>query len=163
MPAPFRIGYGYDVHRLQQGPSAFLGGVLIPSSPHGAIGHSDADVLLHAVCDALLGALALGDIGTHFPDTDLSYKGIDSKILLQKTYELVAHSNYKISNIDCTVLLESPKIMKYADEMRHLISNILNLNMANISIKASTSESMGFVGRQEGVAAHAIALLYRNE
>ena len=125
----------------------------------GALGHSDADVLLHALCDALLGALSLGDIGMHFPDTDPAYKDIDSKVLLQKTYAMVRAKNYQIVNVDSTVCLEAPKIMKYAGEMRKVISQILGLNSQDISIKATTTEGLGFVGRGEGLVAYATVLL----
>jgi 2-C-methyl-D-erythritol 2,4-cyclodiphosphate synthase len=155
----YRIGSGMDVHQLVEGRDLWLGGVLIPHHK-GALGHSDADVLLHAICDALLGALSLGDIGTHFPDTDASYKNIDSKILLKKTYDLIRQKNYSIVNIDSSLVLESPKIRKYSGEMKKAIAGILNINEDDISIKATTNEKMGFIGREEGLVAYATVLLY---
>ncbi|HZE84598.1 MAG TPA: 2-C-methyl-D-erythritol 2,4-cyclodiphosphate synthase [Puia sp.] len=154
----YRIGFGVDFHQLAEGRQLWLGGVLIPHSK-GALGHSDADVLLHAICDALLGALNLGDIGVHFPNTDPAYKDIDSKILLQKIWGLVRKRNYRIVNIDSTVCLEAPKIMKYADAMRHAMAAILEMPAGDISIKATTTERMGFVGREEGLVAYATVLL----
>jgi 2-C-methyl-D-erythritol 2,4-cyclodiphosphate synthase len=154
----YRIGSGMDVHQLVEGRPLWLGGVLIPHNK-GALGHSDADVLLHAICDALLGALALGDIGMHFPDTDPSYKNIDSKILLQKTFELVRQKKYSVVNIDTSICLESPKIKKYSVEMKKVIAGILEIKEDDISIKATTNEKMGFIGREEGLAAYATVLL----
>jgi len=155
-----RIGFGFDVHQLVDNRELWLGGVKIPHSK-GAMGHSDADVLLHAICDAILGALALGDIGNHFPDTDNSYKGIDSKILLRKVVSLMDSKGYKIGNIDSTLCLEKPKIMKYSDEMRTVISTICSISIGDISIKATTNEMLGFIGREEGVTAYAIVLLVK--
>jgi 2-C-methyl-D-erythritol 2,4-cyclodiphosphate synthase len=157
----FRVGFGYDVHQLSETRELWLGGILIPSDK-GAMGHSDADVLLHAICDALLGAAALGDIGKHFPDTSADFKGIDSKILLTKTCELLRAAGYEIGNIDSTLVLESPKIMKYAEEMKAAIAACANIEPSQVSIKATTSEKMGFVGRREGVNAYAVALIYSN-
>lgn len=157
----FRVGFGYDVHQLSEARELWLGGILIPADK-GALGHSDADVLLHAICDALLGAAALGDIGKHFPDTSADFKGIDSKILLKKTCELIRAEGYEIGNIDSTLVLESPKIMKYADEMKAAIASCCGIEHSQISIKATTSEKMGFVGRREGVNAYAVALIYSN-
>ncbi len=154
----YRIGYGIDFHQLAEGRQLWLGGVLIPFG-RGAVGHSDADVLIHAICDALLGALALGDIGQHFPNTDAAYKDIDSKILLERTYGLVKGKGWRVVNIDSTVTLEAPKIMKYAVAMRETMARILEVGMEDISIKATTTEQMGFVGRGEGVVAYAVALL----
>ena len=154
----FRIGFGIDFHQLIEGRDFWMGGVKL-SHNKGALGHSDADVLLHAICDALLGAACLGDIGFHFPDTSSEYKNIDSKILLQKTARLIAEAGYKIENIDSTICLEAPKIKPYIPEMQKVISSILSLNENAVSIKATTSEKMGFVGREEGVAAYANALL----
>jgi 2-C-methyl-D-erythritol 2,4-cyclodiphosphate synthase len=156
----FRIGYGIDFHQLQEGREFWLGGVLIPFSK-GAVGHSDADVLLHAICDALLGALALGDIGIHFPNTNPEYKNIDSKILLQKTFDLFQSKNYRIVNIDATVCLEEPKISSYTMQMRNIISSILQISTDDISIKATTTEHMGFVGRGEGIVAYASTLVHK--
>ena len=154
----YRIGFGIDFHQLAEGRPFFLGGVHIPG-PQGAVGHSDADVLLHAICDALLGALALGDIGQHFPNTDPAYKDIDSKILLRKTYDLVKARGYRVVNIDSTVCLEAPKIMQFALAMRETIAKILTTDAGDISIKATTTETMGFVGRGEGLVAYATVLL----
>jgi 2-C-methyl-D-erythritol 2,4-cyclodiphosphate synthase len=153
-----RIGQGVDFHQLTEGRELWLGGVKIPHTK-GALGHSDADVLLHAICDAMLGALALGDIGTHFPDTSSEFKNIDSKILLQRSYDLIKQRGYRIVNIDSTLCLERPKIKTYVEEMRKVISGILNISIEDISIKATTTEKMGFVGREEGVVAYASALL----
>ena len=154
----YRIGFGIDFHQLAEGRKLILGGVHIPFEK-GALGHSDADVLLHAICDALLGALNLGDIGVHFPDTDPAYKDINSTLLLQKTYELIKSRNYQIVNIDSTICLESPKVMSYANEMRAVIADILEISAEDISIKATTTEKMGFVGRGEGLVAYATLLL----
>jgi 2-C-methyl-D-erythritol 2,4-cyclodiphosphate synthase len=154
----YRIGSGMDVHQLVSGRPLWLGGVQIPHHK-GALGHSDADVLLHAICDALLGALALGDIGTHFPDTDAAYKNIDSKILLQKTYAMIRQRNYAVVNIDSSLCLESPKIKKYSSEMCKIIAQILEIGEDDISIKATTNEKMGFIGREEGLVAYATVLL----
>ena len=156
----FRIGQGIDFHKLVEDREFWLGGVLIPHTK-GALGHSDADVLLHAICDALLGALSLGDIGQHFPDTDAAYKGIDSKILLQKCYQLVGEAGYTLVNIDSTILLQAPKIRKYVDDMRTTIAGILNTTPDAISIKATTTEQMSFVGREEGIVATANVLLQK--
>ncbi|MBO9573731.1 MAG: 2-C-methyl-D-erythritol 2,4-cyclodiphosphate synthase [Chitinophagaceae bacterium] len=155
----YRIGSGMDVHQLVEGRELWLGGIKIPHHK-GGLGYSDADVLLHAICDALLGALSLGDIGTHFPDTDPAYKNIDSKILLRKTYELIKARNYSIVNIDSSLCLEAPKIKKYSGEMRKTIASILEIEETDISIKATTNEKMGFIGREEGVVAYATVLLY---
>src|SRR4051812_4885405 len=155
-----RIGQGIDFHRLVEGRKLWLGGVEIPHSK-GALGHSDADVLLHAICDALLGALCLGDIGVHFPDTSSEFKNIDSKILLQRTYDLIKSEGYRLVNIDTTLTLESPKIKPYVAEMQKVIANILQVTPKDVSIKATTTEKMGFVGREEGVAAYATALLQK--
>ena len=153
-----RIGSGIDFHRLEEGRDFWLGGIKIPHTK-GAVGHSDADVLLHAICDALLGAVSLGDIGKHFPDTDMAYKNIDSKILLKKTYELVLEKNFKVINIDSTLCLEKPKINSYVLEMREVIAGVLAISINDISIKATTAERLGFIGREEGVMAYASVLL----
>lgn len=155
---PFRTGFGIDFHQLTEGRELWIGGVKLEHTK-GALGHSDADVLLHAICDAMLGALSLGDIGFHFPDTDDSYKNIDSKILLQKTIQLVTESEYVVGNIDSTVCLEAPKIKPYIPQMQKVIAEILMISENQVSIKATTSEKMGFVGRQEGIAAYATVLL----
>lgn len=154
----YRIGSGVDFHQMVTGRDFWLGGILIPHHK-GALGHSDADVLLHAICDAMLGALCLGDIGVHFPDTDASLKNIDSKILLQKTFILIQQKGYTIVNIDSTLCLEAPKIKNYVPQMQQAIANILAIEITDISIKATTTETMGFVGRQEGLIAYATVLL----
>jgi 2-C-methyl-D-erythritol 2,4-cyclodiphosphate synthase len=154
----YRIGSGVDFHQLETGRKLWIGGVEL-SHHKGAVGHSDADVLLHAICDALLGALCLGDIGKHFPNTDNTYLDIDSKILLQKTYELIHAKGYHIVNIDSTVCLENPKIMKYVPAMQEAIAAILRISAEDISIKATTTETMGFAGREEGLVAYATVLL----
>ena len=154
----FRIGHGYDVHKLEEGKKFIIGGIEIDHDK-GAVGHSDADVVIHVICDALLGALSLGDIGKHFPDTDDKYKGIDSKILLQKVLKLVQEEKYQISNVDVTILLQKPKLRNYIDSMRDTLSNIMKINKSQISVKATTTEGLGFVGREEGVAAHCVCIL----
>ncbi|HNB80574.1 MAG TPA: 2-C-methyl-D-erythritol 2,4-cyclodiphosphate synthase [Chitinophagaceae bacterium] len=156
----YRIGQGVDFHQLCEGRDFFLGGIQIDYH-RGALGHSDADVLLHALCDALLGAIAAGDIGTHFPDTDPKYKGIDSKILLKESYRLVQEKGYNLVNADCTLCLEKPKIKPYVSAMQECISGILEVSVQDVSIKATTTEKMGFVGREEGVMAHATVLLIK--
>ena len=152
-----RIGFGYDVHRLVTDRPLILGGVNIPHT-HGLLGHSDADVLLHAICDALLGAACLGDIGKHFPDTDEAYKGIDSTKLLQKTGEMIAEK-YTIANIDATICAQEPKLAPYIEAMQQKIRNILHLEPSQVSIKATTTEKLGFVGNKEGISAYAVTLL----
>ena len=154
----FRIGHGYDVHKLEEGKKFIIGGIEIDHD-RGAVGHSDADVVIHVISDAFLGALSLGDIGKHFPDTDNKYKGIDSKILLQKVMKLVKEEKYQISNVDVTILLQKPKLRNYIDSMRDTLSNIMEINKSQISVKATTTEELGFVGREEGVAAHCVCIL----
>jgi len=154
----YRIGFGIDFHQLSEGRELWIGGIKIPHHK-GSLGHSDADVLLHAICDALLGALALGDIGMHFPNTDPAYKNIDSKILLQKCVELVHQKGYAVVNTDSSVCLEEPKIKKYAPEMRRAIAAILQVTEDDVSVKATTTEKMGFAGREEGLVAYANVLL----
>jgi 2-C-methyl-D-erythritol 2,4-cyclodiphosphate synthase len=156
----FRIGHGYDVHELATGYELSLGGIKVPHHV-GSVGHSDADVLLHAICDALLGAASLGDIGKHFKNTDPQWKGIDSKILLTKVCEMIYDLGYKISNIDSTLILQEPKIGKYVPQMQEAISKSCNINLDQVSIKATTAENMGFVGRKEGLEAHAVCLIYK--
>ena len=153
-----RVGFGYDVHPLQAGKEFWLGGVKIEHT-HGAIGHSDADTLIHAMCDAFLGAANLGDIGIHFPNTSEEFRGIDSKVLLKKVAGMLKKEGYEIGNVDCTVTLEEPKISPYIPEMRKILADVLHIPIKNISIKATTTEKMGFVGRAEGVCAYAICLL----
>lgn len=154
----YRIGSGIDFHQLVEGREFWLGGVLIPHHK-GALGHSDADVLLHAICDAMLGAVGAGDIGTHFPDTDSKYKGIDSKILLADSNKILNQKGYKIVNIDSTICLQAPKIKPYVEKMQQCIADILSVELAEVSIKATTTESLGFVGREEGIVAHATVLV----
>ena len=153
-----RIGLGVDFHQMVTGREFWLGGIKVEHSK-GALGHSDADVLLHAICDAMLGAACLGDIGVHFPDTDNTYKNADSKILLQKSFELIQKEGYKIVNIDSTICLQSPKIKNYVPQMQETIASILSLTIKDVSIKATTTEKMGFVGREEGIVAYATVLL----
>lgn len=155
----FRTGFGYDVHKLAEGYDLWIGGIKIPFEK-GAVGHSDADVLLHAICDALLGAAALGDIGKYFPDTDPKYKGIDSKILLKKVFQLVSEKGYLISNIDATVALQLPKLRPHIDAMRECIASICELNVDQVGVKATTTEELGFVGEGKGISAYANVLLY---
>jgi 2-C-methyl-D-erythritol 2,4-cyclodiphosphate synthase len=154
----YRIGFGVDFHQLAEGRELKIGGVSIPHHK-GAVGHSDADVLLHAICDALLGAACLGDIGVHFPDTDQQYKNIDSTLLLEKTMALIQKENYRLVNIDSTLCLEEPKIKPYVVQMQQTIARIAGTDVKNISIKATTTELMGFVGRKEGLVAYATVLL----
>jgi len=157
----YRIGFGFDVHPLVEGLRFTLGGLQIPHSK-GSLGHSDADTLIHAICDALLGAANLGDIGVHFPDTSTEYKGIDSKILLVKTMGLIRSKGYEISNIDSTVCLQNPKIKPFIQEMQEVLSQTMNIPLDDISIKATTTEKLGYVGREEGIAAYAVAMLFKS-
>ncbi len=154
----FRIGYGFDVHCLADGEELWIGGIQVPST-FGAVGHSDADVLLHVICDAMFGALAHGDLGKHFPDTDPAYKGIDSKKLLAHTWDLISSKGWIIGNIDSTVCLQSPKLAPHIYGMRESISEILGCELDQVSVKATTTEKLGFVGTGEGVSAHAVVLL----
>ena len=153
-----RIGFGFDVHRLENNQDFWLGGILIPHEK-GAVGHSDADVLIHAMCDALLGAANLGDIGFHFPDDSDEFKGVDSKILLKRSIRLVEESGYYINNIDTTLCLQSPKINKFIDEMKRVLCDCMNIPVSNLSIKATTTEKLGFVGNEQGVSAYAVVLV----
>ncbi|MBK6963998.1 MAG: 2-C-methyl-D-erythritol 2,4-cyclodiphosphate synthase [Bacteroidales bacterium] len=157
---PCRIGFGYDVHQLTEGLPLIIGGVKI-SHYKGALGHSDADALLHAICDALLGASGMRDIGFHFPDSDPALKGIDSRILLKKTMALIEEKGWKVGNIDCTVALQKPKIAPYINEMETQITQLVGSETGTISVKATTTEFLGFTGREEGVQAWAVVLLYR--
>ncbi len=154
----YRIGQGYDVHRLEDGETLWLGGILIPHSK-GTVAYSDGDVLLHAVCDALLGAANLGDIGTHFPDTSSEFKDVDSKILLKETYALVKSKGYELVNMDSTISAQQPKLNPYIPEMKSVIAKILGVDSERISIKATTTEKLGFEGREEGISALSVALL----
>jgi 2-C-methyl-D-erythritol 2,4-cyclodiphosphate synthase len=153
-----RVGTGVDFHQLAEGRKLFIGGVEIPHGK-GAVGHSDADVLLHAICDAMLGALALGDIGIHFPNNDPAYHNIDSKILLQKSYEKILEKGYRVVNVDTTLCLEAPKIKPFVPQMQQAIATILDVTIEDVSIKATTTEKMGFAGREEGLFAYATVLL----
>ncbi len=157
----FRIGTGYDVHRLVEGKPLWLGGVNIPFKK-GCLAHSDGDVLLHAICDALLGALALGDIGKHFPDSDSKFKNISSVVLLQHVWEMVKKAGYRLGNLDTTLILQDPKVSIYISEMRKVIARVLETRLENVSIKATTTEGLGFAGKGEGVDAHAVVLLYKD-
>lgn len=157
-----RIGHGMDVHQLAEGRPFVLGGVKIPYHK-GAVGHSDADVLIHAVCDALLGAAALRDIGFHFPDSSDEFLNIDSRLLLQSVVELLGKHNYRVGNVDCTVALQEPKISKYIPEMQQTLADLMKIDISAMSIKATTTEHLGFTGRGEGIAVWAVALLYSME
>jgi 2-C-methyl-D-erythritol 2,4-cyclodiphosphate synthase len=153
-----RIGFGYDVHRFETGRELWLGGVLVPHHK-GLAGHSDADVLIHAICDALLGAAAMGDIGRHFPDNDASFKGIDSKLLLAKTIQLLKQAGYQVINIDSTLAMQQPRISPYIEVMRETLAAVIGIESAQISIKATTTEKLGFEGREEGISAYAIVMI----
>lgn len=153
-----RIGNGYDVHRLAEGLPLWLGGVLIPHN-QGAVAHSDGDVLIHAICDALLGAAGLRDIGVYFPDTDISYKGVDSKILLKRVASLIMEKGFSIGNIDTIICLQRPKIKDFIPQMQETLATVMGIEAENLSIKATTTEKLGFVGREEGISAYAVVLL----
>jgi len=154
----FRVGFGYDVHQLQEGLPLWLGGIMIEHTK-GSLGHSDGDALIHAICDAMLGAANLGDIGVHFPDTDPALKGIDSKILLKRTLEIIAKQGWIIGNIDSTICLQCPKIKNLIPNMQQILADTMGIDPNQVSIKATTTEKLGFVGREEGVSAYAIVLL----
>ena len=160
MKPTIKIGYGYDVHQLTPQVDLWLGGIKIPHT-HGAIGHSDADVLIHVICDALLGAANLGDIGFHFSDKDRKYKDIDSKILLKEVLKLIDKKGFKIGNIDTTICLQEPKIGPYIEDIKASLSKVTSLDTDDISIKATTTETLGFVGKREGIAAHAVVIIYK--
>lgn len=162
MSLPFRIGSGYDVHRLSKERPLILGGIEIPFH-QGLTGHSDADVLCHALGDALLGAGSLGDLGRHFPDTDPQYKGISSLQLLKKIYLLIQQKGYKIGNVDTTIVAQEPKLAPFVEKMQTALASVLEVSMEQISIKATTTEGLGFAGRQEGIAAYAVVLLVKEE
>ena len=155
-----RIGHGYDVHALAEGPALVLGGIEIEHSK-GCVAHSDGDVVIHALCDALLGAAALGDIGLHFPDTSDDYKGIDSKLLLRRVAELLAEKGYRIGNVDCTIRMQRPKLRPHIDRMRETLAEVMELSVDCVSVKATTTEHLGFEGREEGVSVSAVALIYK--
>ncbi|MDE7421176.1 MAG: 2-C-methyl-D-erythritol 2,4-cyclodiphosphate synthase [Muribaculaceae bacterium] len=154
----FRIGQGFDVHKLAEDRDLWICGIKIPHT-HGLLGHSDADVAIHALCDALLGALALGDIGKHFPDTDPRYKGIDSKILLSHVMKLIREKGYELCNCDITICAEAPKFRPYIDEMRRTLASVMNVNTDCVSVKATTTEKLGFTGRREGISSLAVCIL----
>lgn len=162
MKGNFRIGFGYDVHRLVPDRDLWLGGIKIEHEL-GLLGHSDADVLIHAICDALLGAACLRDIGYHFPDTAAETDGIDSKILLRKTYDLILQHGYELGNIDATICAERPKLNPHIPEMQQCLADVLQVDKGLISIKATTTERLGFTGREEGIAAYAVALIEKKE
>lgn len=153
-----KVGFGFDVHQLKEGEDFWLGGIKIPHTK-GAVGHSDADVLIHTICDALLGAANLRDIGFHFPPTDNKYKGIDSKILLQEVVKLVVEKGYQVGNVDATIALETPKINPHIPEMKKVLAQLLKVDEDDVSIKATTTERLGFEGREEGVSAYAVVLI----
>jgi 2-C-methyl-D-erythritol 2,4-cyclodiphosphate synthase len=155
-----RVGQGVDIHQLVEGRDFWLGGILIPHDK-GALGHSDADVLIHAICDAILGAANLGDIGVHFPDTDSKFKGIDSKILLRHVTDLVKTKGWKIGNVDSTLILEKPKIKPHITAMQEILATLMDIELDAVSIKATTNEKMGYVGREEGILAFASVLIYK--
>lgn len=161
METPFRIGHGYDVHRLVKDRKLILGGVDIPHDV-GLLGHSDADVLLHAIMDAMLGALALGDIGKHFPDTDEKYKGADSMALLERVAEICRNAGYEIGNIDATVIAQAPKLAPHISQMRENIARVCGCDISQINVKATTEEKLGFTGEKLGISAHAVALMIKN-
>lgn len=154
----FRVGFGFDVHQLKVGLDFWLGGIIVPHTK-GGLGHSDADVLIHTICDALLGAANLGDIGKHFPDNQAEYKGIDSKILLKEVMVLIRNKGYEIGNIDSTICLQTPKIGSYIPEMQKVLATCMNIDVDQVSIKATTTEKLSFVGREEGVSAYATVLI----
>ena len=151
---------GYDVHQLEEGKDFWLGGIKVPHT-HGAVGHSDADVLIHVICDALLGAANLRDIGFHFSDKDPQYKGIDSKILLGRVLELLREHAYEVGNIDATVCLQQPKLSPHIEEMKKVLAETMSMHIGDVSVKATTTERLGFVGREEGVSAYCVALIYK--
>ena len=157
----YRIGHGYDVHRLEEGADFWIGGIKLEHTK-GAIGHSDADVVIHVICDALLGALNLRDIGFHFSDTDEKYKGIDSKKLLKKVIDMMRKQNYEVNNIDVTIMAEHPKLSPHIHEMQNVLSRVMEIKKNLLSIKATTTEGLGFIGREEGIAATCVVLLVRS-
>ncbi len=157
-----RIGVGFDVHQLSTGKKLFIGGIEIEHSK-GAVGHSDADVMIHAVCDALLGAANLGDIGSHFPDTSSEFKDVDSKILLKEVCRLLREASYEIGNIDITLCLQKPKIAPYISAMKQTMATVMGIDILDLSVKATTTEMMGYVGREEGISCYAVALIKKAE
>jgi 2-C-methyl-D-erythritol 2,4-cyclodiphosphate synthase len=157
----FRVGIGYDVHQLAEGYELWLGGIKVEHTK-GSVGHSDGDVLIHAICDAMLGAAALRDIGFHFPDNDPNLKGIDSKILLKRTHEIIREAGYEIGNIDSTVCLQKPKLKDLISEMQQTLERVLGVESGTVSVKATTTEKLGFVGKEEGISAYAVVMLFRS-
>ena len=157
----FRVGIGYDVHQLAEGYKLWLGGIEVPHVK-GSVGHSDGDVLIHAICDAMLGAVAMRDIGYHFPDTDASFKGIDSKVLLKRVQSIITDKGYTVGNIDSTICLQKPKLKDLIPEMQRTLEQVLNLPQGTVSVKATTNAKLGFVGREEGVSAYAVVMLQKN-
>ena len=157
----FRIGHGYDVHKLVEGRKLIIGGVEIPHEK-GLLGHSDADVLLHAISAAILGAADLGDIGKHFPDTDAAYKNADSLVLLSRVNDIIKSAGYQVSNIDATVIAQAPKLAPHIEQMRKNIAKALSIDIADVSVKATTEERLGFTGRGEGISAHAVCIIEKN-
>ncbi len=155
-----RVGHGYDVHALAEGLRLVIGGVEIVHSK-GCVAHSDGDVAIHAICDAMLGALALGDIGKLFPDTSAEFKGIDSKILLRRVCDVVAEKGYQVGNIDCTIAMQRPKLRPHIDTMRSTLASVIGIDVDRVSVKATTTERLGFEGREEGVSVHSVVLLYK--
>jgi 2-C-methyl-D-erythritol 2,4-cyclodiphosphate synthase len=155
-----RVGFGFDVHRLDEGEDFWLGGILVPHSK-GAIGHSDADVLIHSICDAILGAANLRDIGFHFPDTDQKYKGIDSKILLKDVMKVLRKEGFEMGNIDATIALQSPKVNPYITEMKNVLAEVMSISPSQVSLKATTTEKLSFIGREEGVSAYTVVLIQK--
>ncbi|MCH1436626.1 2-C-methyl-D-erythritol 2,4-cyclodiphosphate synthase [Flavobacteriales bacterium] len=156
-----RVGFGFDVHQLKAGEEFWLGGILVPHEK-GAVGHSDADVLIHTICDALLGAANLRDIGFHFPDTDQQYKGVDSKILLKEVMSILRKEGFELGNVDATIALQRPKINPHIPEMKKVLAEVMSVSSSQISLKATTTEKLSFVGREEGVSAYAVALVQKN-
>jgi 2-C-methyl-D-erythritol 2,4-cyclodiphosphate synthase len=156
-----RIGMGFDVHQLEAGRDFYLGGILLRDAPKGAVGHSDADVLIHAICDALLGAANLRDIGFHFSNTDSRWKGMDSKFFLKEVTRMLEVKDWKIGNVDCTVCLEEPKVNPHINEMKKVLAPLMNVTEDDVSIKATTNEKLGYIGREEGVCAYAVALIQK--
>ena len=155
-----RVGFGFDVHQLKEGLDFWLGGIIVPHKK-GGLGHSDADVLIHTICDALLGAANLGDIGKHFPDTDPKYKGVDSKLLLKEVIKLIREKGYELGNVDATICLQTPKIGPYIPKMQKVLADCMNVDTDLVSIKATTTEKLSFVGREEGVSAYATVLIQK--
>lgn len=156
-----RVGFGFDVHQLKAGEEFWLGGILVPHEK-GAVGYSDADVLIHTICDALLGAANLRDIGFHFPDTDQQYKGVDSKILLKEVMSILRKEGFELGNVDATIALQRPKINPHIPEMKKVLAEVMSVSSSQISLKATTTEKLSFVGREEGVSAYAVALVQKS-